>query len=303
MTTLVALQTKEQAARTCTDPFASSSKAENNPDVPGISWKADLEIIIPGKVTVEHVPSKITHCTVSLECLSNPLGRNAKEATNKSSQDVKLTDSKHGYVKRSRLPPKKVTHWTSGQKRPQVDYTQFDTNTEPHSPPKKRRKVDLKRRPSRTCMAAEKYKTKPLAGPRPVCNKLSQSSSSVPLVNLATMTEATHPSTSGIITMTATEEEMQTAIEALLSLGSDMPAADAEIDENASLIPLAPQVPDPGPPPQPTDVAQTVPVVIGTVVKEEQKTIQPNNDQPTEKKKKTFVMVEYKLKQKYVNTK
>ena len=35
----------------------------------------------------------------------------------------------------------------------------------------------------------------------------------------------------------------------------------------------------------------------------EQKTIQPGNDQPTEKKKKTFVTVEYKLKRKYVNTK
>ena len=117
------------------------------------------------------------------------------------------------------------------------------------------------------------------------------------------MTDATHPGTSGIITMAATEEEMQTAIEALLTLGADMPAADVEIEENATLIPLAPQVPDPGPPPQPTDVAQTEPKVIGTVVKVEQKIIQPNNDQPTEKKKKTFVTVEYKLKRKYVNTK
>ena len=122
-------------------------------------------------------------------------------------------------------------------------------------------------------------------------------------MNLATTTEATHPGTSGIITMAATEEEMQTAIEVLLTLGSDMPAPNVEIDENASLIPLAPQVPDLGPPTQPTDVAQTVPVVIGTAVKEEQKTIQPNNDRPTEKKKKTFVTVEYKLKWKYVNTK
>ena len=152
-------------------------------------------------------------------------------------------------------------------------------------------------------MAAEKYKTKPLGGSRPVCNKLPQSSSSAPVVNPATMTEATHPSNSGIITVAATEEETQTAIEALLTQDSDMPAPDAEIDENALLIPLAPQVPDPGPPVQPTDEAQTVPVVIGTAVKEEQKTIQPNNDRPTEKKKKTFVSVEYKLKQKYINTK
>ena len=148
-------------------------------------------------------------------------------------------------------------------------------------------------------MATEKYKTKPLGGPRPVHNKPSQSSSSSTVANPVTMTEATQPSTSGTVTVAATEEEMQTAIQALLSLGSDMPAPNMEIDENAALIPLVPQAPDPGPPAQPTDDAQIVPVVIGTAVKEEQKTI----DQPTEKKKKTFVMVEYKLKQKYVNNK
>ena len=117
------------------------------------------------------------------------------------------------------------------------------------------------------------------------------------------MTEDTHPGTSGIVTMAATEEEMQRAIEALLTLGSDMPAVDTEINENAALALLAPQAPDPGPPPQPTDANQTEPKIIGTAVKVEQKTIPPGNDQPTEKKKKTFVTVEYKLKRKYVNTK
>ena len=248
------------------------------------------------------------HCTVSLECLSNPPGRkatNTEEMTNKSSQAEKLSNSKHGYVMRARPPPKKVTHWTSGRKRPQVDYTQFDTNTEPPSPPKKRRKVDLKRRPSRTRIATEKYKTKPLGGPRPVRNRSSQSQStaSVPVANPTTTTEVTHPGTSGIVTVAATEEEMQTAIEVLLTLGADMPAADAKIDDNAALVPLAPQASDPGPPPQPIDANQTEPKIIGTAVKVEQKTIQPGNDEPTEKKKKTFLTVEYKLKWKYVNTK
>ena len=55
------------------------------------------------------------------------------------------------------------------------------------------------------------------------------------------MTKDTLPGTSGIVTVAATEEEMQTAIEALLTLGSDMPAADAELDENAALVSLAPQ--------------------------------------------------------------
>ena len=152
-------------------------------------------------------------------------------------------------------------------------------------------------------MAVEKYKTKPLGGLRPVRNKLPQTSSSSTIGNLVTTTEATQPSTSGIVTVAATEEEMQTAIEMLLSLSSDMPASNAEIDENAALISLVPQVPDPGPPVQPTEKAQTVPIVIGTAVKEEQKIIQSNINRPTEKEKKTFVTVEYKLKQKYVNTK
>ena len=54
------------------------------------------------------------------------------------------------------------------------------------------------------------------------------------------MTKDTLPGTSGIVTVAATEEETQTAIDALLTLGSDMPTADAELDENAALVPLAP---------------------------------------------------------------
>ena len=87
-----------------TNPLASSSKADNNPNVPVIPWKANSQIVIPGNVTTEDTSSKTTRCTVSLECLSNPLGRKAKnteETTNKSSQDEKLSNSKHGYVMRA----------------------------------------------------------------------------------------------------------------------------------------------------------------------------------------------------------
>ena len=93
-------------------------------------------------------------------------------------------------------------------------------------------------------MAAEKYKTKPLGGPRPVRNKLTQS---LPLstANPVMMTDGTQPSTSGTVTVAATEAEIQTAIEVLLSLGSDIPAPDAELDENAAVVLLAPQAPEP----------------------------------------------------------
>ena len=255
-----------------TNPLASSIKADNNPNVLVIPWKTDSQIIIPGNVAMEHAPSKTTCCTVNLECLNNPPDRKAKnteETTNISSQNEKLSDSKHGYVMRARPPPKKVTHRTSGRKRPPVDYMQFDTSTEPPSQPKKCRKVDLKRKPSRTHIAAEKYKTKPLGGPRLVCSKPSESSASVPMWNPITTTDDTQPGTSGIVTMAATKEETQTAIEVLLTLGADMPAADAGINENTALVPLAPQVPDPGPPPPPTDVDLTESKVIGTAVKVE----------------------------------
>ena len=268
------------------------SKPTNDPNVPVIPWKTDSQIVIPENVSAEDDSSKTTHCTVSLECLSNPLGlkaMNTDETTDEPSQAEKLPINKHGYVMRARPPPKKVTHRTSGRKRQQVDHTQFVTSSDPPSLPKKCRKVDLKRRPSRSRIAAEKYKTKPLGGPRPVRNRSSQSlSTSVLVVNLTTMTEDIHPGTSGIVTVAATEEDAQTAIEALLTLGSDMPTADAEIDENAALVLLVPQAPDPGPPPQPTNANQTKPKITGTAVKVEQKTIQPGNDQSTEKKKKMF---------------
>ena len=78
-------------------------------------------------------------------------------------------------------------------------------------------------------------------------NKLPQTAPAN-TTNPVTMTDVAQPSTSGIVTVTATTEEMQTAIEAQLSLGSDMPPPDMEVDENAALVPLVPQVPDLGPP-------------------------------------------------------
>ena len=93
------------------------------------------------------------------------------------------------------------------------------------------------------------------------------------------------PGTSGTVTVAATEDETQTAIAELLSLGSDIPPLDAELDENAALVPLVPQAPEPGLKPQQTGNTQTVPVVIGKAVKEEQKTVQPKSEPINEQKK------------------
>ena len=104
------------------------------------------------------------------------------------------------------------------------------------------------------------------------------------------MTEGIKPSTSGTYTVAATAEETQAAIEALLSLGTDLPVPNTDLDENATLVPLAPQ-----------HIALQS-STTGTSVKKEDKGTSSKATQPDAKKKKTFVTVEYKLKRKYVNT-
>ena len=132
------------------------------------------------------------------------------------------------------------------------------------------------------------------------------------------MTEDAQPSASRTITVAATTDEIKTAIEALLPLGTDVPSLAGDLDENAALVPLFPQIanpdlltPAPEPPVQPTnntpvnaiDDQPKVLVNIGTAVKIENK-MNPKAEQNTaQKKKKTFVTVEYKLKCKYTNTK
>ena len=179
---------------------------------------------------------------------------------------------------RERQLPKKVTHRTSGHKRLQIDYTQFDPSEDPPSPRKKCRKVDLKWKPSKTHIAAEKYKTKPLGGPRLVRNKIPVPKNSNTVILVMMTSSLVQPSTSGIITVNATEDETQTAIAALLSVGTDLPPPDAELDENATLVLLVPQVPEAEPAPQKPDDTQTVLIVIGTAVKEETKTNQQESE-------------------------
>ena len=79
---------------------ALTSKPANDPNVPVIPRKRDSQIIIPENVST----GKTMCCTVSLECLSNPLGlkaTNTDETTNISSQAEKLPNNKHGYVMRA----------------------------------------------------------------------------------------------------------------------------------------------------------------------------------------------------------
>ena len=91
--------------------------------------------------------------------------------------------------------------------------------------------------------------------------------------NPDTTTDGTKPSTSGTITVAATAEETKTVIEALLSLGTDLPAPNTDLDENATLVPLAPQ---------PIALQSSI---LGTAVKTEDKGTLPKAAQPDAKKK------------------
>ena len=287
------LPSKSNDNKTSSENNQANEKVRNPDDnTQVIPWNTDPHSVIPVNAADSSANNKLMCCTVSVERLSEHTSTNVKEQTSKSA-DPSVSASKSGYSMRVCQTLKKVTHCTSGHKRPVVDYSQYDTSTDPPSPPKRHRKVDLKRRPSKTRIAAEKYKTKPLGGPRPVRRKDTHSPPAS-TSNPVTTTDGTKPSTSGTITVAATAEETRTAIDALLSLSTDLPVPNTDFDENAALVPLAPQ------PQEPTNAPQ--PSIIGTAVKIEDKGTPSKTAQTDAKRKKTFVTVEYKLKRKYVNT-
>ena len=132
-----------------------------------IPRNTDPQLVIPVNVADNDEQNTLRRCTVNIKRLSEHTSTIVKDQTS-STADPSVSSNKAGYSMRARQTPKKVTHRTSGRKRLAVDYSQYDTSTDPPSPPKWRRKVDLKRKPSKTLIAAGKYKTKPLGGPRPV---------------------------------------------------------------------------------------------------------------------------------------
>ena len=134
---------------------------------------------------------------------------------------------------------------TSAHKRTVIDYKKFleEFADLPPSPPKRKREVDLKRRPSKSRMAAEKYRktdfvTKPTNVPKPVRRrdrtpKVAPSTSTDTNKDVSTRRET--------ITKPATTQETEDAIEALLLLGTmGMPPPLPENDgaDNEVLMPI-----------------------------------------------------------------
>ena len=100
---------------------------------------------------------KTVPCSIPVKRISNPVRKASRR-----SKSTTATSKSSLYDMRPRPAPKKVTQGTSGRKHTAVDYSQFDvTLDDPPSPPKKKRSVDLKRRPSASRIAAENFKMKP----------------------------------------------------------------------------------------------------------------------------------------------
>ena len=119
-----------------------------------------------------------------------------------------------------------------------MDYSQFELGSDdPPSPPNKKRTVDLKRKPSATRIAAEKFKTKssntrgPIRKASCVCVPVTMS------VTSPKQTSAT-ASTSRTITTPATQQETSDVLKQLSNM-DDIPDDDPDDD---TAIPIAPQL-------------------------------------------------------------
>ena len=144
---------------------------------------------------------------------------------------------------------------TSSHPRTVINYKQFleEYADAPTTPPRKKREVDLKHKPSKQRIAADKFRskfiTKPTHLPKPVRNKNTKKN----LEAAPKLATDTQPSTSGTsvpklntVLTPAMSTETREAIEALLMLG-DMPTVENNplpADDNALLVPITGTAPD-----------------------------------------------------------
>ena len=164
---------------------------------------------------------KTVPCSVPVKRIVSSTDRPTKKSTRSSVYDM-----------HTRPTPKKVTQCTSGRKRAKVDYSQFELGIDdPPSPPKRKRTVDLKRKPSATGIATEKFKTKPSNTPQPI---RKASSVHVPVTMSVTSPKqmGATASTSHTLTTPATQQETT----------DDIPDVDPDDD---TMLPIAPQLQQP----------------------------------------------------------
>ena len=168
-----------------------------------------------------------------------------KTAVESRDERAEQDNSQNPYNPPPSADPGSPTPRTSTRKRTVIDYKKFleeFADLSP-SPPKRKREVDLKRRPSKSRMAADKYRktdfvTKPSNVPKPVCRrdrtwKITPSTSTDTNRDVSRIQET--------ITKPATTQETQDAIEALLLLGTmgmPPPLPENDVDDNEILMPI-----------------------------------------------------------------
>ena len=152
-------------------------------------------------------------------------------------------------------PDKTQEVQTSSCPRTVTNYKQFleEYADAPPTPPRKKHEVDLKCKPSKQRIAADKFRskfvTKPMHLPRPVRNKTSKKdleAQSKPTVDPQPSTSDTPAPKSNTVLTPAMSTKTKEAIEALLMLG-DMPTMEnnpVPNDDNAFLVPITGVTPD-----------------------------------------------------------
>ena len=144
---------------------------------------------------------------------------------------------------------------TSSHPRTVINYKQFleEYVDAPTTPPRKKCEVDLKCKPSKQRIAADKFRfkfiTKPMHLLRPVRNKNAKKNLEAapkPAMDTQPSTSGTSVPKSNTVLTQATSMETREAIEALLMLG-DMPTVENNplpADDNALLVPITGPAPD-----------------------------------------------------------
>ena len=180
-------------------------------------------------------------------------------------------------------PPKKVTQCTSSRKCQAVDYSKLDDGSSIPSPPCKRRKPKLLRKPSKTVMAAHKKRKQ--MSPLGTMKGTTVTMSTIPTPSSSSASTSTGQQI-GTVMVSASADETKMAIAALLSLGSDLPQPDEdETVENAQLVPINPVMKNTADNPVPSSSASSA-----------QKETKPAKPSPSVLVHKRFVTVEYKLR-------
>ena len=170
-----------------------------------------------------------------------------KTAVESRDEGTKRKDNQNPNNPPPRVDPGSPTLRTSTRKRTVIDYKKFleEFADLPPSPPKRKCEIDLKRKPSKSRIVADKYRktdsvTKPSNVPKPV-RRRERILKSTPSTSTDTNTTKDVSRAQETITKPATTQETQDVIEALLLLGTmgmPPPLPEDNVNDNEILMPI-----------------------------------------------------------------